>query len=43
MKTTEFDDIRPYYDEELPVIFEELIADPAFESAATMVVPNVPF
>ena len=26
----EFDDIRPYNPEELPVIFEELIADPEF-------------
>ena len=28
MDTTEFDEIRPYNDEELPQIFEELIADP---------------
>ena len=27
MATTEFDEIRPYNDEELPQIFEELIAD----------------
>lgn len=26
----EFDEIRPYHDEELPQIYEELIADPAF-------------
>ena len=31
MDTTEFDEIRPYNDEELPQIFEELIADPAFQ------------
>ena len=35
MATTEFDEIRPYNDEELPQIFEELIADPAFQKAAT--------
>ena len=39
----EFDEIRPYHDEELPQIFEELIADPAFREAATTVMPNVPF
>ena len=30
MDLTEFNEIRPYNDEELPQIFEELIADPAF-------------
>lgn len=39
----EFDEIRPYHDEELPQIFEELIADPAFRQAATTVIPGVPF
>ena len=29
----EFDEIRPYLPEELPQIFEELIADPTFASA----------
>ena len=43
MATTEFDEIRPYNDEELPQIFEELIADPAFRKAATGAIPNVPF
>lgn len=43
MATTEFDEIRPYNDEELPQIFEELIADPAFQKAATDAIPNVPF
>jgi len=43
MATTEFDEIRPYNDEELPQIFEELIADPAFQKAATDTIPNVPF
>lgn len=39
----EFDEIRPYHDEELPQIFEELIADPAFQEAASTVIPGVPF
>ena len=39
----EFDEIRPYHDEELPQIFEELIADPAFRQAAATVMPDVPF
>ena len=43
MATTEFEEIRPYNDEELPQIFEELIADPAFQKAATDAIPNVPF
>ena len=30
----EFEEIRPYHDEELPQIFEELIADPAFQQVA---------
>lgn len=41
--TTEFDEIRPYYDEELPQVFEELIADPAFVQVATAVFPELPF
>lgn len=43
MDTTEFNEIRPYHDEELPPIFEELIADPAFQKAVTGIMPNVPF
>lgn len=39
----EFDEIRPYHDEELPQIFEELIADPAFQAVAATVMPGVPF
>ena len=31
----EFDEIRPYHDEELPQIYEELIADPAFQQVAS--------
>ncbi len=43
MDIAEFDEIRPYNDEELPAIFEELIADPAFQKAVQGVMPNVPF
>lgn len=43
MDLTEFNEIRPYNDEELPQIFEELIADPAFRKTATGAIPNVPF
>lgn len=38
----EFDEIRPYHDEELPQIYEELIADPAFREAVAVVMPGVP-
>ena len=37
--TTEFDEIRPYLDEELPQIYEELIADPAFVKIVSGVLP----
>lgn len=43
MNNMEFDEIRPYHDEELPQVFEELIADPAFRQAAGAVMPGVPF
>lgn len=43
MDIAEFDEIRPYNDEELPAIYEELIADPAFQKAVQGVIPNVPF
>lgn len=43
MDITEFDEIRPYDDEELPKIFEELIADAAFQKAVGGVIPNVPY
>lgn len=39
----EFDEIRPYNDEELPQIFEELIADPAFCEVIAAVMPGMPF
>ncbi len=39
----EFDEIRPYHDSELPQIFEELIADPAFRQVVGAVMPGIPF
>ncbi|NDV57243.1 acyltransferase [Bacteroides sp. 519] len=39
---TEFDEIRPYHDEELPVIFEELLADPDFRKVISMAFPEAP-
>ncbi len=39
----EFDEIRPYSPEELPVVFDELIADPAFKSVIETVMPKVPY
>lgn len=35
----EFNDIRPYTPEELPQVYEELIADPAFQQVATTILP----
>lgn len=40
---SEFDAIRPYSPEELPQVFEELIADPAFRSVVESIMPGVPF
>ena len=39
----EFDEIRPYSPEELPQVFEELIADPAFREVIKQVIPDIPF
>ncbi len=39
----EFNEIRPYTPEEMPQIYEELIADPAFRKVAASVFPEVPF
>ena len=43
MNPTAFDDIRPYHDEELSAVYEELIADPAFQKAVSSIMPGVPF
>ena len=39
----EFDEIRPYAPEELPQVFEELIADPMFKAVVGQVMPGIPF
>lgn len=39
----EFNEIRPYAPQELPQIYEELIADPAFRAVVESVMPGVPF
>ena len=39
----EFNEIRPYTPEELPQIYEELIADPVFRTVVESVMPGVPF
>ena len=39
----EFDDIRPYSPEELPAIFEELIADEEFKEMMTRAFPQLSF
>ena len=39
----EFDEIRPYAPEELPQVFEELIADPMFKEVVGQVMPGIPF
>ena len=38
----EFDDIRPYSPEELPQVFEELLAAPSFQAVLTNVIPGIP-
>ena len=42
MDTTEFDEIRPYHDEELAQIFDELLSDPAFRQVAVGAFPEIP-
>lgn len=38
-----FDEIRPYHDEELPGVYEELLADAEFREMLKNVFPQVPF
>lgn len=42
MDTKEFDEIRPYHDEELPHIYDELLSDPQFRAMAAKVFPEYP-
>ena len=39
----EFDEIRPYDPEELPGVFEELIADKEFQQIVGKVLPDMPY
>lgn len=39
----EFDNIRPYTDEEVPQIVEQLVNDEAFKSAASHILGGIPF
>lgn len=39
----EFDEIRPYTPEELPQVFDELLADPSFRAVVPKLMPGVPF
>lgn len=43
MIPAEYDDIRPYMPEELPQVFEELIADPEFQVAMGYAFKEIPF
>lgn len=43
MIPAEFDEIRPYMPEELPAVYEELIADPEFKTAMEHVFPQIPY
>ena len=43
MIPAEFDEIRPYTPEELPQVFEELIADPEFQGAMGHAFKGMPF
>ena len=43
MIPAEFDEIRPYLPAELPQIFEELIADPEFQTVIGYAIKDIPF
>ncbi len=43
MFPAEYDEIRPYSPEELPQIFEELIADPEFKAVMEQAFKDIPF
>jgi hypothetical protein len=43
MDTTEFEEIRPYNDNELPQAYKELIVDSEFRKAAEVIFPDTPF
>ena len=39
-KNAEFDDIRPYYDEEVPSVIEQLLNDPQFKKVVGFIYPD---
>lgn len=39
-KKSEFDDIRPYYDDEVAPIIKELLVDPEFKKVVSLVLPD---
>lgn len=39
----EFDGIRPFEPEELPQVYERLLADPQFRMVLAYVLPGIPF
>lgn len=39
----EFDEIRPFEPEELPQVFDRLLANPQFRQVLNFVMPGVPF
>ena len=40
---SEFDEIRPYEPEELPVAYERLLSNPQFQMVMAYIMPGVPF
>lgn len=38
-----FDDIRPFHDEEVPVVLERLLNEPSFESVASKAIPFIKY
>lgn len=41
--TNEFDEIRPYYDSEIPAAMQRMAADPLLHKVAEFLMPNTPF
>ena len=42
MAENSFDDIRPYYDSEIPAAIERIVSDPIFAKAVAYAFPNHP-
>ncbi len=43
MTIHDFDDIRPFLPEELPEVYDRLLADPEFKAVLAFVFPDIPF